>query len=209
MIHDSNRTISEFLSATAARAPIPGGGSVTALVGALAAALGEMVVQYSVGKKGLEPFEGELRPALTELARARELLLRLMVEDQEAYLAFAAASKLPAGSPERAAQLPPALLACVRTPQAIAAVGTRLLALCDGLVNFVNHQLLSDLAVCADLAMASIRCAVYSVRANLPAVEDPADRQAIEETVGQILSHAIKLVQNVSPRIWDRVAQAT
>ena len=45
---DASRTISAFLEATAARQPAPGGGSVTALVGALASAIGEMVLAYSV-----------------------------------------------------------------------------------------------------------------------------------------------------------------
>ena len=63
-MHDEKNTIEEFLNAAAAKQPAPGGGSVTALVGALAASMGEMVINYSIGKKDLEPFIDELRPAL-------------------------------------------------------------------------------------------------------------------------------------------------
>ena len=56
-MYDASRSIEDFLAATAARQPIPGGGSVTALVGALSAAIGEMVVNYSLGKKDLKEFE--------------------------------------------------------------------------------------------------------------------------------------------------------
>ena len=52
---DRTTRIDEFLDAAAAKRPAPGGGSVTALAGALAASMGEMVVNYSVGKRGSRP----------------------------------------------------------------------------------------------------------------------------------------------------------
>lgn len=208
-MYDASKTIQEFLDATAARQPTPGGGSVTALVAALAAATGEMVINYSIGKKGLEAYQDELKPALAELTRARQVLLQLMVEDQAAYEALTAAKKLPAGSPEREAKMPAAMLMCIRVPEAIAATGVAILEACDRLVNFVNPYLLSDLAVCADLAMAAIRCAIYSVRSNLQDVPDADDRRKIETTVGQILNRAVLLIQSVAPRIWDRQTQGS
>src|SRR5213083_1822998 len=105
-MYDQNTTLKDFLNAAAARQPTPGGGSVTALVGALAAALGEMVVNYSVGRKGSEAFSGELKPALAELAIARQVLTQLMVEDQLAYEALSAARKLPGDSTERKEKMP-------------------------------------------------------------------------------------------------------
>src|SRR5215218_5437057 len=98
---DQNSTIRQFLDATAAKHPTPGGGSVTALAGALAAAMGEMVLNYSVGKKDLAAYQPELQAGLIELTRARALLLGLMQEDQAAYEALTAARKLPQASPAR------------------------------------------------------------------------------------------------------------
>ena len=83
-MYDQNTTIQDFLNAAAAKQPAPGGGSVTALVGALAASMGEMVVNYSIGKKGLEAHQVELKEVVGELHRARQLLLQLMAEDQRA-----------------------------------------------------------------------------------------------------------------------------
>ena len=171
--------------------------------------MGEMVINYSIGKKDLEPFLGELRPALAEYHRARGLLVQLMAEDQVAYAALTAARKLPDGSAERVDQLPAALAASIRGPQAIAATAVAVLELCDRVVNFVNPWLLSDLAVCADLSMATVRCAVYNVRVNLPDVTDPAERQRIEAATYELLSRAGLLIQQVSPRIWARHGQGT
>ena len=206
-MHDPSNTLQDFLNAAAARQPTPGGGSVTALVGALAAAMGEMTLNYSIGRKGHEAFEGELRPALAELNRARALLLQLMTEDQAAYQAITAARKLPESDPARRQQFDVALLACIRVPQAIAATAVAIIELADRVANFVNPHLLSDLAVCADLAMATARCAVYNVRANLPDLTDPTDRGTVEGSIRGLLAHAATLIQRVAPRIWERHAQ--
>src|SRR5687768_16138849 len=172
MTHDASATIAQFLDATAAKRPTPGGGAATALVGALAAAMGEMTVNYSIGKKGLEAHADELKKAVSELHRARSLMLSLMVEDQIAYESLTAARKLPEGSLARENELPPALLACIQVPQAMAATATAVIEVCDRVVDRVNYYLLSDLAVCADLAMATTRCAIYNVRVNLADLEE-------------------------------------
>jgi formiminotetrahydrofolate cyclodeaminase len=208
-MHDRQTSIEQFLIATAARQPTPGGGSVAALAGALSAALGEMVLNYSIGKKDLQAFQAELTTAANELERARELLLRLMVEDQAAYEAFAAIRKLPADSPERADRLPVAVLTCIRGPQAIGATAVAILELCDQVVEKVNPYLLSDLAVCADLAMATARGAMYNCRVNLTEVTDLVDRRSIEGVMDQLLSRALSLIQRVVPKIWERHEAAT
>src|ERR1700674_2904413 len=100
-MYDASHTIQDFLNAAAAKQPAPGGGSVTALVGALAASMGEMVVNYSIGKKNLAAHAADHPAALAELSRARSLMLQLMAEDQAAYEAMTALRKLPADSPER------------------------------------------------------------------------------------------------------------
>jgi methenyltetrahydrofolate cyclohydrolase len=204
---DANTTLENFLNAAAAKQPTPGGGSITALAGALAASMGEMALNYSVGKAGLEAYQDELKPALAELTKARNLLLQLMVEDQAAFEAITAARKLPATEPDRQSKVDAALLACIRIPEAIAATAVAILEVADRVANFINPQLLSDLAVCADLAMATARCAVYNVRANLPDVKDAGERSNIEGTIRNVLARAAELIQRVAPRIWERYEQ--
>ena len=207
MPYDSAYTLAQFLDGAAAKQPAPGGGSVTALVGALAAAIGEMVLNYSVGKKGLEAHQDELKSAVAELYRARQLLLELMIEDQSAYEALTVARKLPKDSAQWKSDYPAALLASIRTPEVIAATGVAILELADRLVDRVNYYLLSDLAVCAELAMATVRCGIYNVRVNRSELTDPADLRRVDEAVGRMLSHATSIIRRVIPRIWDRNAQ--
>jgi formiminotetrahydrofolate cyclodeaminase len=163
-----------------------------------------MVINYSIGKRDLAAFEPQLKPIAHDLQRARELLLQLMVEDQAAYAALTAIKKLPADSPERVDRLPAAVLTCIRGPQAIGATAVAILELCDRCVDIVNHYLLSDLAVCAELAMATVRSAVYNCRVNLVELTDPADRASVEQSMNQLMSHGLRLIQRAVPRIWAR-----
>jgi len=202
---DSKATIGDFLEAAAAKQPTPGGGSVTALAGALAAAMGEMVVNYSAGKKGLEAYQAQLKLALGELNNARKLLLALMAEDQNAYELLSSLQKLPKDSPERKEKYSTALLASIRTPQTMAATAVALLEIARGLVDGVNYYLLSDLAVSADLAMATLRCATYNVRINLKELTDKRDRDAIEASIRQLMARGVSLVQYTVPRILQRI----
>ena len=208
-MYDAKTSITDFLNATAAKQPTPGGGSVTALAGALAAAMGEMVLNYSVGKKDLAAYQSELQAGLSELTRARSLLLGLMQEDQAAYEALTAARKLPASSPTRQKELDVALVACIRVPQAMGATALAILAEADRLVDKVNHHLLSDLAVCCELAMATLRSAGYNVRVNLPELQDPNDRTRVQREIDDMLARATHVVARAVGRIWARHARET
>jgi formiminotetrahydrofolate cyclodeaminase len=170
--------------------------------------MGEMVVNYSIGKKDLAEHQDELRQALMELHRARQILLELMVEDQQAYDTLVATRKLPATDSERAALLDAAVLSCIRVPEAIAATAAAVLELSDRLVERVNKYLLSDLAVCAELAMATVRSATYNVCANLADVSNADDRLRIESAATKRVAEASRLIQRLVPRIWARQSPA-
>jgi formiminotetrahydrofolate cyclodeaminase len=201
---DKKTTIEEFLEAAAAKQPTPGGGSVAALAGALAAAMGQMVVNYSLGKKGLQKHEPRLQAALGEFKRAREMMLRFMAEDQQAYEAATAARKLPADDPGRKDAMEQATAACIMVPQCMLVTATDIIELADGMVEIANPRLLSDLAVCAELAMATARAASYNVRVNLPEIVDVHKRASDEGSYQRQLARAGGLIQRVIPRIWER-----
>ncbi len=203
-MEDAGSTIRIFLDATAARQPAPGGGAAAALAGALAAATGEMVLNYSVGKKSLAEYDAQLRGAVAELTRARRMMLELMVEDQVAYEAMTKAQKLPDDAPDRNGVIDAALLTAIRVPQAISATAVAILEICNRIAGCANVHLLSDLAVCADLAMATVRCATHSARVNLKVVREEADRQSLEAANARMLAHGVKLVQSAQKAIASR-----
>ncbi|MGD0461619.1 MAG: cyclodeaminase/cyclohydrolase family protein [Tepidisphaeraceae bacterium] len=207
-MHDQTTSIEKFLEAAAAKQPTPGGGSAGALAGALAAAMGEMVVNYSVGKKGLESHLPKLQSALAVFHRGREMMLGFLAEDQSAYEALTAARKLPADSPNRESSIAAASLLCIQVPESMAITAVEMIGLADAIVEAVNPRLLSDLAACAELAMATTRVALYNVRVNLSDMADAERRRKIEETCERLLSRATALMKRVIPRIRERVSQS-
>jgi len=192
-------TIEKFLEAAAAKQPTPGGGSVSALAGALAASMGEMVLNYSVGKKGLEAQQEKLKAGLAEFTRARGMMLELMVEDQAAFDELSGARKS-----QDAKKIAAAVTICVNVPLTMAATSLAVIELAESLVGGVNKYLLSDLAVCAELAMATVRCALYNVRVNLPEIGDAAQNRRIEQEETRLLNLGVEAMKRVIPAIWDR-----
>ena len=207
MAYDEKLTVEAFLDATAARQPTPGGGSVAALAGALGAAIGEMVLNYSVGKKDLEAHQDALKQAVAELNGSRQVILELLVEDQRAFEALTEAKKQHKTNPSVSFQ--PALSTAINAPAAIAATGLTILELCKRVTPMVNRFLLSDLAVCAELAMATVRCGIYNVQINLPETTELAYRQSVEGAIIRIYDRALTLIQEIIPAISDRTQHGT
>jgi formiminotetrahydrofolate cyclodeaminase len=202
---DKTATIEQFLEAAAAKQPTPGGGSVAALAGALAAAMGEMVLNYSVGKKGLEQHVEANKSVLRNFQAVRSSMLQWMADDQSAFEKLTAAKKLPVSNPTRDEQIQSANELCIQMPKFIlkAAVDTVIYA--NGCVEQVNPYLLSDLAVCVELAMATVRAAICNVRVNLPSISDPSERKAARDFCDAMYSQSLNMVKQAIPKIWDRI----
>ncbi|MBQ0079209.1 MAG: cyclodeaminase/cyclohydrolase family protein [Eubacterium sp.] len=81
----TDKSCREFTALTASKEPVPGGGSVSALVGALGVALGIMVGSYTVGKKKYADVEDEIKACMEETEQIREDLLALVQADVDAF----------------------------------------------------------------------------------------------------------------------------
>lgn len=171
-------SLEEFLDLLASAAPTPGGGSVAALAGALAAALVEMTCNLTVGRERFAAVEDRVRDLLGD-AQALDQHLRWAIEaDAAAYGRVAAALKLPRDTAEekarRTEQLQLALAEAARVPFVTAADCEAVLALCERAVEIVNPAVLSDVIVAAQLARAGLESAAANVEANLPHLQDAA-----------------------------------
>ncbi|HEV3485919.1 MAG TPA: cyclodeaminase/cyclohydrolase family protein, partial [Vicinamibacterales bacterium] len=88
-------TLAEFSERLASAEPVPGGGSASAVVGSIAAALVEMVARLSLDRPKYEQYRATNERALATAQAARSRLLALADEDARAYAGFAAARKMP------------------------------------------------------------------------------------------------------------------
>lgn len=160
-----------FLADVASDRPTPGGGSVAALAGSLAAALGVMVGGLTIGRKKYAEVSETMVETRRRLQSAQADLTRLVMEDSQAFEAVLSARKMAAATDReietRARTLAMAEAEAIRVPFETA---RRAMAVLEDLV-FVaekgNTNAITDAGVAALLARAAIQGALWNVRVNL------------------------------------------
>jgi len=165
-----NTTISAFLEELSSAAPAPGGGSVAALSGAMAASLVMMVCNLTIGKEKFAQHEQEIEAILKEALKLRQELMNAVDEDIQAYNVVIGCYRLPKGTQEeqsrRNEQLQTALKQANEVPYRTAEKCYRVLELNRRLPHIGNPNAISDVAVSAQLAEAALQSALYNVDIN-------------------------------------------
>ncbi|TWT44043.1 Methenyltetrahydrofolate cyclohydrolase [Phycisphaerae bacterium RAS1] len=159
-------SLREFIQQLAEPQPTPGGGAAAALVAALAAALGQMVCGYTIGKVKFAAVEPQMRELAGRLERAAELLTCLIDEDARAYQQLSDALKLDKTDAGRAAQVQASAELAASVPFQTCAISHAALADLKSLAAIGNPMLKSDALAGAHLAQAACRAAAENVRAN-------------------------------------------
>jgi len=197
--------VQRYLKALASDAPAPGGGSATALVGALGAALNCMVANFTVGKANYAHVEDEIKGVLDECQKLRQELFVLMAADEEAYGKVAAAYKLPKETDEQKAEranaVQAALKSAAQVPLRVAQCCRRVLELAEPLVEKGNENLISDAGVAAQLAHAGLNASWLNVEINLRSIKD----EAFNSEKRQELARLAEGADDVLARAWEKM----
>ena len=189
----------DFLTALASSAPVPGGGGGAAMAGALAAALASMVANLTIGKEKFAQQELEVKELLDEAEEVRQTLLQLVEDDAAVFNSFMACYKLPKGTEEektaRTQAIRQAAKQAAEVPLAIAKASYRALQLAQRLVCIGNPGVITDGACSALLARAALRCAEYNVRINLGLTKDEEYNRQVKAELNFLLKTAEELEQ--------------
>ena len=178
----------ELIERLASSAPIPGGGSASALAGAMGAALVQMVVSLTAGRPAAAQSETELTEIATAAAVSQSDLLNLAELDAVAYAEVVTARRLPKETERereaRAVQIAAATREATRAPMQTARIAATVLDLAERLAPIGNRNAISDVGVAALLAATAIRGAALNVRINLPYLD--ADEPLRDEAAGEV-----------------------
>jgi glutamate formiminotransferase / formiminotetrahydrofolate cyclodeaminase len=168
--------VEEYVNTVAAPTPTPGGGSVAALSGALAASLGEMVCGVSLKRKSLAAHHPALEAARARMATLRNRLMESVDLDPQSYEAVLRAFKLPKSTEAEQIlhyqTIETASKRASMVPLETAELATALAAVLSSLEGITIPQAASDLKVALDLAGVARRGGIENVWANLPGVQD-------------------------------------
>ena len=169
-------SLSEFVGSVASPSPTPGGGSVAAHAGALAAALAQMVAGLTVGRKKYAAVDGAMRDVAVRAAGLGNELSSLVARDASAYAIVAAAYKLPADTEEqkreKTSKVDDALLHAAEVPLETARACAEVAELALAVAERGNTNATSDAGVAALLAEAGCVGASYNVRINVGSLSD-------------------------------------
>jgi glutamate formiminotransferase/formiminotetrahydrofolate cyclodeaminase len=169
-------SLTGFVSSVASSTPTPGGGSVAAHAGALAAALAQMVAGLTVGKKKYAAVDAEMKQAGLDAADLGNTLAALVDADARSYTAVSDAYKLPKepddAAVRRSEAIAQALLGASHVPLETARACAKVAELAALVATRGNTNAVSDAGVAALLAEAACRGAAYNVRINVSALED-------------------------------------
>ncbi len=180
-------SLERFLDRLASDVPTPGGGSVAALVGALAAGLGQMSCAFTVGRRRFAAVEAQVREVALRLERIGNMLRRLIDEDSQAYADLTAAFQLDKADPRRETRVALAASVAAGVPFQTAALSRQVCLDLERLIEVANPRLKSDVEAGISLARSAFEAAVANVRINLPYMNSE-DSGRMERELSRLLS---------------------
>ncbi|MBI5969333.1 MAG: cyclodeaminase/cyclohydrolase family protein [Deltaproteobacteria bacterium] len=202
-------TLTQFLEAVAEGSATPGGGSVSALAGSLGAALVEMVVNLTLGKKGFEAQEAELKKIRQEVRSHREALAATIVQDIKAYQEVMIAYLLPKTSEEekrkRKEEIQKSLKKAADPPLFTAATSLKVMKLCQEAVEKGNPNTISDAAIGVLLADAALLGGIFNVLINLSALDDKTYVEKMKKELRRLRLEGEKIKKSILGRVKEKI----
>ncbi|MFV2016757.1 MAG: cyclodeaminase/cyclohydrolase family protein, partial [Candidatus Heimdallarchaeota archaeon] len=173
--------------------PAPGGGSVSALGGAFATALGSMVANLSIGKDKYQDVEEDLKLALDKLNSLNARLLEAVDEDTNAFNSLMKAFRIPKDDPEyRSAKIQQATEYATKIPLLVAEDLYESLEYIKIVAEKGNKNAITDAGVAVLFADAAIRGALLNVKINLLSLKDQGVKGLIQQRISRIQSNLKK-----------------
>ena len=171
-------TVKDFLDKVAGNDPVPGGGSIAALGGALASALATMVTRLTIGKKGYEASEEVMQHAQTLTTRFQKEFVALIDKDSEAY-----------DEAVRSAAIQEATRHAALIPMEVARKALEVMPVIADIARLGNRNAITDACVAMMAARSAVLGALLNVRINLGVLKDKefvlglqAEADRIEQT---------------------------
>lgn len=205
-LHDP---LNRFLDALASSDPTPGGGGAAAVMGATGAALLSMVANLTIGKKGFEAIEPEMKALLVQSEKLRAEISAMLQEDVDAFNTLMAAYKLPKDSDEdkakRSLMIQAGLKGATEAPLACARAASEVIRLAQRVAEIGNKNVISDAGVGVLAALAALRSAALNVYINAPSLKDQAFATAAVAEIENLLAEGGKRTESVYALVKSRL----
>jgi len=200
-----------FLDKLCSNSPEPGGGSASALVGAIAAGLCGMLAALTVNKKGYEEVQDEMKGIYEEAGAIKDELLLLLQKDTEAFDDAAKAFKLPRSTEEekkkRSEAIEAGLKKATEVPLTIMEKSLEAGKLAMRALKKGNEMAISDGAISALFAESAAIGGMVNVRINLSWIKDREYIKKTEEKLEKILDEAGRIKEEALSYTLSRLTK--
>jgi formiminotetrahydrofolate cyclodeaminase len=194
-----------FSDALASKAATPGGGGGCALVGALGAALGNMVGNLTVGKKTYAAVEGEIVKLMEEIEGLRKELLGLIDEDAVAFEPLSKAYSIPKDDPTREETMERCLKIAADVPMRILRACCKVIDLQKGFAEKGSALAVSDAGCGVVFCKAAMQGAALNVLINTKSMKDRAFADSLNDEVKSLLDKYGKAADQVYEYVFGRM----
>ncbi len=202
-----NLTLKQFSEAVSSKDPTPGGGGVSAAVGALAASLGEMVTNLTFGKKKYLEYTFELTDIRKELEILRINLLGCINKDAQAFEPLAKVYALPKDSEGYEEKMEECLRKAAEPPFLILKYAARIIELDERLGQIGSKLAVSDAATSVMLAHGVLYAAYVNVLVNTRLMKDHDQANYLNEESVKILDEYSVMALNIYDDICKRLTE--
>ena len=203
-------TVKEFLEELASDSPAPGGGSVSALAGSMAASLVAMVARFTAGRGGSEDREEQVKSKLDQSIRLQHALQKDVDGDTAAYNRVVEAYRMPKERPEqkeaRSRAIQKALREATQLPLQVAKSCLEVLLLCRWAVREGNPNTWSDAVTALVLAQSGIRGALANVAINLGGIKDAGFKEGMRVRAEEISVETERLLVEMGDLLYKPLA---
>ncbi len=194
-------SVKEFIDKVTGNDPVPGGGSVSALNGSLAASLAAMVANLTVGRKKYAEVNDEMEQISARMTEQSAKLLADVDRDAEAYDRVFAAFKLPKETDEEKAVRKEAIQRetkyAAEVPMEVARTASALLPMIDAAARRGNSNAVTDATVAMMCARTAVIGALLNVRINLTSITDEAFVKTMTEEADRLEAAAVEAEQKL------------
>ncbi|WIF94886.1 cyclodeaminase/cyclohydrolase family protein [Caminicella sporogenes] len=199
------KSIKEFLEETASSSPVPGGGSIAALSAATALALVEMVANLTIGKKGYEEVQEEMKKIASRAEEGRKEFINDIDRDADAFDKVMAAFKLPKNTDEEKSSRKQAIQESFKNaalvPLEVAKKALNSMEMISTIVEKGNQNAVTDGAVAAMMARTAVLSALYNVKINLGSIKDEEFVNKLSKEVDEIESKVKELEKSILSKV--------
>ncbi|WP_297210608.1 cyclodeaminase/cyclohydrolase family protein [uncultured Flavonifractor sp.] len=205
-MYTAEQNCQEFLDALASKAPVPGGGGASAMVGALGAALCTMVGNFTVGKKKYAAVEEDVKALITRAETLRAKLLALVDADAKAFEPLSKAYAIPKDDPGRATVMEQCLRDAAATPMAILHLSCEAIDLHREMLDKGSVMMLSDVGTGVILCQSALYGAALNVKVNTKSMADRPYADAMDAQADALVSKYAPIARQVYEAVTGRYA---